>query len=272
MPNRLRVDDRRSFTFVLRACEQLHQFAHHDVKPGKRELAGLVDHTKAWTPARIALVEALMGAPFSELVATIDRQLAVRGPVAHAEGGLWASRIEEVDVQVTGDARLAVLVENLETFKYLLPLAEQGAVLIHVPGGPPPAEVELVSRLATLTRELPLYACFDLDPAGVRIACLVAERAGVELSPDLMDPRLIDAVGHRLELGDWDRLELDRLDGRAGAREPLRARIAELGEKAEQETLQRELEAAIAALLDANSATKASARRDSVRIASVHQR
>lgn len=127
----------RSFAFVLRACEQLHEFARHGVRPGKRELAGLVDHTKAWTAGRIALVERLMGTPFNELVATVDRQLALRGPVAHAEGALWASRIEEVDVQLTDDARLAVLIENLETFKYLLPLAERGAVLIHVPGGPP---------------------------------------------------------------------------------------------------------------------------------------
>jgi hypothetical protein len=247
----------RSFAFVLRACEQLHQFARHNVKPGKRELAGLVGHTKAWTPARIALVEQLMGAPFNELVATVDRQLALGGPVAHAEGSLWASRIEEVDVQITDDARLAVLVENLETFKYLLPLAEQGAVLVHVPGGPPPAEVELVSRLAALAPDLPLYACFDLDPAGVRIARLVAERAGVDLLPDLMDPRVFDAASHRLELGDWDRRELERLDGRAGALEPLRARLVDAGEKVEQETLQRELEGAIGRLLDGSPVAQA---------------
>jgi len=49
-----------------------------------------------------------MRAPFSELVATADRQLALRGPVAHAEGGLWPSRIEEVDIQVTNGARMLV--------------------------------------------------------------------------------------------------------------------------------------------------------------------
>lgn len=247
----------RSFAFVLRACEQLQQFARHGIKPGKRELAGLVDHTKAWTPARIALVEQLMGTPFNELIATVDRQLALRGPVAHAEGGLWASRIEEVNVQVADDARLVVLVENLETFKYLLPLAEQGAVLVHVPGGPPPAEVELVSRLAALAPELPFYAAFDLDPAGMRIARLVAERANVDLQPHLMDPQLLDAAAHRLELGDWDRRELERLDGRAGTLEPLRARIADVGAKAEQEILQRELESAIERLLAASSAAAA---------------
>jgi Protein of unknown function C-terminus (DUF2399) len=247
----------RSFAFVLRACEQLREFARHDIKPGKRELAGLIDHTKAWTPARVALVEQLMGAAFTELVATVDRQLAVRGAVAHAEGGLWASRIDEVDVQVTGEARLAVLVENLETFKYLLPLARQGAVLIHVPGGPPPAEVELVARLAALAPELPFYACFDLDPAGVRIACLISERAEVDLHPQLMDPQLLDAASHRLELGEWDRRELERLDGRARTLEPLRAAIAERGEKVEQETVQRDLETRIVRLLKATKAAVA---------------
>lgn len=249
----------RSFAFVLRACEQLHQFARHAVRPGKRELAGLVDHTKAWTPARIALVEHLLGAPFNQLVASVDRQLALRGPVAHTEGGLWASRMEEVDVKVTEDARLAVLVENLETFRRLLPLAERGAVLVHVPGGPPPAEVELVSRLAALAPDLPFYAAFDLDPAGVRIARLVAERAAVDLQPDLMDPQLLDDASHRLPLGDWDRRELARLDGRAGALEPLRLRIADRGEKVEQETLQRDLEAAIERLLVPPSSAPASA-------------
>jgi hypothetical protein len=250
----------RSFAFVLRACEQLHEFARHGVRPGKRELAGLVDHTKAWTAGRIALVERLMGTPFNELVATVDRQLALRGPVAHAEGALWASRIEEVDVQLTDDARLAVLIENLETFKYLLPLAERGAVLIHVPGGPPPAEVELVRRLAALAPALPFYACFDLDPAGVRIARLVAERADLDLLADLMDPQMLDVARNRLKLEDWDRRELERLDGRAGALEPLRAAIAKRGAKIEQETLQRELESKIGLLLtqaDPRAATAA---------------
>lgn len=232
----------RSFAFVLRACEQLRELARHGIRPGKRELAGLIDHTKAWTPARIALVEQLMGAPFGDLVATVDRQLALRGPVAHAEGGLWASRIEEVDIQITDGARVAVLVENLETFKFLLPLAEEGAVLVHVPGGPPPAEVELIGRLAALAPDLPFYAAFDLDPAGVRIACLVAEHAGVSPRFDLMDPQLFDAADHRLKLSDWDRRELVRLHGHAGALEPLRAAIAQRNEKVEQEILQRELQ------------------------------
>jgi len=34
---------------------------------------------------------------------------------------------------------------------------------------------------------------------------------------DLMAPRLLDAVSHRLELSDWDRRELERLEGRVGA-------------------------------------------------------
>jgi hypothetical protein len=239
----------RSFAFVLRACQQLREFARHGIRPGKRELAGLVDHTKAWTPARIALVERLIGAPFGDLVATVDRQLALRGPIMHAEGGLWASRIEEINIQITGDARVAVLVENLETFKFLLPLAEEGAVLIHVPGGPPPAEVELIGRLAALAPNLPFYAAFDLDPAGVRIACLVAERAGLSPRFDLMDPQLFDAADHRLELSDWDHRELVRLHGHAGALEPLRTVIAQRNEKVEQETLQRELKVRIKAAL-----------------------
>jgi hypothetical protein len=240
----------RSFAFVLRACEQLHQFARHGVRPGPRELAGLIDHTKAWTPARVALVEELMGKSFRELVAPDDRQIALRGPVSHSEGGLWASRIEEIWFEVSEGARLAVLVENLETFKFFLPLADHGAILIQVPGGPPPAEVELVSRLAALAPDLPLYAAFDLDPAGVRIAESLARRARVHLLPDLMDPALLDSAPRRLGLGDWDRRELKNLAA-SGPFHPLRLGLEAMDGKVEQETIQRELELLLLQRLDA---------------------
>lgn len=238
----------RSFAFVLRACEQLHQFALHGVRPGARELAGLIDHTKAWTPARVALVERLMGTSFGELIAPSDRQIALRGPVTHSEGGLWASRIEEIEFEVTESARLAVLIENLETFKFLLPLADEGAILVHVPGGPPPAEVELVSRLAALAPDLPLYAAFDLDPAGLRIARLISQRADVRLLPDLMAPALLDSAPHRIELGDWDRRELGNL-GALGPFDALRTHLEKREEKVEQETIQRRLERLLRQLL-----------------------
>jgi hypothetical protein len=230
----------RSFAFVMRACEHLRQLRRHGVRPGARELAGLIDHTKAWTSARMALVERLMGAPFQDLVAVGDRQLSLRGPVAHSEGGLWASRIEEVNLEVGATAKLLVLVENLETLKFLL----------HVPGGPPPAEVELIARLAALAPELPIHAAFDLDPAGLRIARRVVESTGLELRYDLMDPVLLEEAPHRLELGDWDRRELKNLSGRAGSLEPLRAALASAGEKVEQETLQRQLESRLRRCLE----------------------
>jgi hypothetical protein len=231
----------KSYDFVIRACQQLHEFARHDVRPGRRELAGLIDHTKAWTPARMALVEALMEKRFRDLVAPEDRQIVLRGPVAHSEGGLWASQIEEFWFEVAPGAQLVVLIENLETFKFLLPLADIGAILIQVPGGPPPAEVELVARLAALAPDLPVYAAFDLDPAGVRIAESLSRRARVPLHADLMDPALLDAAPRRLALGDWDRRELKTL-AKSGPFRGLRMRLEILDAKVEQETIQRELE------------------------------
>jgi len=44
-------NDWRSFAFVLRAGERVLDLREHGFKPSARELAGLVDHTKAWTPA-----------------------------------------------------------------------------------------------------------------------------------------------------------------------------------------------------------------------------
>jgi hypothetical protein len=46
----------------------------------------------------------------------------------------------------------------------------------------------------------------------------------------------------RLDLGEWDRSELGRLDGNLGSFESLRVRMEALDEKVEQEIVQREIE------------------------------
>jgi Protein of unknown function C-terminus (DUF2399) len=233
--------DWRSFAFVLRAGERVIELRDHGVMPSARELAGLVDHSKAWTPRRKQLLAELLGEPFEDLVAVLDRQLGIRGPITHPEGGLWASAIDTVDLAVGEAAAGLVLVENLETFRTLSALAERGWIVVHVPGGPPPAERELVLRLAALAPELPIQAAFDLDPAGIRIARLLQDRTGLELLSDAMAPALLREAPHQLELTEWDREQLQRLDGRAGPLEPLRAEIATTAKKVEQEVLQRKL-------------------------------
>jgi Protein of unknown function C-terminus (DUF2399) len=233
--------DWRSFAFVLRAGERVLELAEHEVMPSARELAGLVDHTKAWTPRRRLLLAELLGAPFEQLVAVLDRQLGVRGPLTHPQGGLWASAIGTVDIAVLEHARGIVLVENLETFRTLSALAEDGWIVVHVPGGPPPAECELVARLAVLAPQLPVEAAFDLDPAGIRIARLLQDRASVELGTAAMTPALLRDADQRLELNGWDHDQLQRLDGNAGPFETLRREITAIGAKVEQETFQRRL-------------------------------
>jgi hypothetical protein len=230
-----------SFAFVLRAGERALELADHGLAPGERELAGLVDHTKAWTPARRQLFEQLTGRPFYQLVTRRDRPIEIRGPVAHAEGGLWASSVSTVELALEGQPRGVLLVENRETFRHLLTLAERDWIVLHVPGGPPPAEVELVERLLLLDPQLRFYAAFDPDPAGIRIALTLSQRAGVELDPAGMQPRLLRSADHRLPLTDWDREWLSRLQGRSGPFEELRATMLTLQEKAEQETYQQAL-------------------------------
>lgn len=232
-----------SFAFVLRASERALELADHGIAPGERELAGLVDHTKAWTAFRRQLFEQLAGKPFYDLVARRDRPIEIRGPLAHAEGGLWASSVASVELALKGEPRGVLLVENRETFRRLLPLADRSWIVLHVPGGPPPAEIELVERLALLDSQLRFYAAFDPDPAGIRIALILSARAGVELDPAGMQPRLLRSADHRLPLNDWDRDWLVRLQGRAGPFEELRTTIVALGEKGEQETYQRALQA-----------------------------
>lgn len=233
--------DWRSFAFVLQAAERVLELAEHDIKPGERELAGLVDHTKAWTPRRRQLLEELLGKPFGELVASRDRQLGIKGPIVHGEGNVWASSVATIEMEIGDETRGVILVENLETFRHLVPLAESGWIVLHVPGGPPPAEADLVHRLAVLAPKLTFYACFDPDPAGIRIARLLEERTGVALDPAGMQPELLIEADHQRELTDWDHDELRRLTGTAGVFEPLRAAIEQLGRKGEQETYQRRL-------------------------------
>ncbi len=180
--------DWRSFAFVLRAAERVLELREHGLKAGQRELAGLVDHTKAWTPRRKVLLVDLLREPFESLVAILDRQLGVRGPIAHSEGGLWASAIAEVDLSIADDASGVLLVENLETFRTLAVLAERGWVVVHVPGGPPPAECQLIERIAALVPHIRFCAAFDLDPAGIRIARLLQARTGIEIDVEGMSP------------------------------------------------------------------------------------
>lgn len=231
-----------SFDFVLRAAEELADLLDHGVRPGARELAGRIDHTKAWTERRSALLERLFGQAFAELVARFDRPIEIKGPIAHGRGDLWASEVDEVELRIEGQPKGLILIENKETFRSLLALVDHGYIVLWVPGGPPPAEVSLLRRLAGLRPGLPVHACFDLDPAGIRIARLIAERAEVTIEPTGMTPELFNSARRKLPLNAWDRRELMRLDGgRAASLRPLREAIALANGKVEQETIQRRL-------------------------------
>jgi hypothetical protein len=183
----------------------------------------------------------MSGRAFHDLVARRDRPIEIRGPLRHDEGGLWAATIVETEIEILPQRRGALLVENRETFRHLLPLADEGWIILHVPGNPPPAEAELIERLALLDPDLRFHACFDPDPSGIQIALLVEERTGVGLDPSGMSPQLLEQAEATRELNDWDRALLARLQEKAGVYEPLRQTIERLGAKAEQEVYQRDL-------------------------------
>lgn len=236
-----RFVDWRSYAFVLRAADRLLEFREHCIQPGARELAGLVDHTKAWTPVRQQLVADLVGEPWTDLVASRDRQIEIRGPLLHGQAAIWASQIADMDLQLDSAARGLVLVENAETFRHLLPLAEEGWILLHVPGGPPPAEVDLISRIALLDPALPTYAAFDLDPAGVRIARVVQQRTGLSLNPALMSHELLQECPRTIPISEWDAAVIVSLQTETDGFSPLIDEIGHLNRKLEQEPIQREL-------------------------------
>lgn len=230
-----------SFAFVLRAAERLADLRGHGVRPGARELAGQIDHTKAWTDRRRGLLEKLLGAPFEDLVARYDRPIEIKGPIAHAEGDLWASSIDRITFRIEGSLNDVVLVENRETFRHLLPLADRGFLVLWIPGGPPPAEVALIKRLAHLSPQTRFHACFDLDPAGIRIAHLIEQGADVSLQPTGMNPELFEHAPRRLPLSAWDRQQLSRLKSHTSSYGPLIEKILQAEGKVEQETVQQHL-------------------------------
>jgi hypothetical protein len=173
------------------------------------------------------------------LLVRLDRDEARMATRVLREGVLWASQIDEVELALVGTPRGVILVENRETLRHLLALADRDYLVVWVPGGPPPAEVALVRRLAELQPELRFHAFFDLDPAGIRIARLLEDRAGVPLESTGMTPELFARARKRLPLNRWDEAQLERYAGDAAALEPLRAAIAAAGAKVEQETIQR---------------------------------
>lgn len=233
--------DWRSFEFCLRAAERALDLREHDIRPSSRELAGLIDHTKAFTEPRRDYVAHLTGMPFRELVAEADRQLGVKGPLWTPDGAIWASNVETLPLRLDREVHEVVLVENKQTFEHLLQLSEHKLLLIWVPGGPPPAEVELTRRLHELQPRLRFHACFDLDPAGIRIARLLAEKAGITLEPTGMTPDLLTDAPRKLPLQEWDYLELARQSDRTDNLEPLSIALANHRIKVEQETIQRSL-------------------------------
>jgi hypothetical protein len=235
-----------AFAFVLRSAERWRELVDHDSTPSAKELATEFGHSKMWTPARERLFADLAGRPWEELFPPRPRQLRLKGPVTHPEGNLWADSVSSVPLVVLDTAIGIVCVENQDTHEQLLSHSA-GWIVLQVPGGPPPAEVQLLARLHALAPALPILAAFDPDPAGIRIALTTAREAGIRFDSCLMTPEALQRASP-LDLVDEDRKILDRLDGKAGDFEPLRAAIADQGRKAEQESLRAWLDEKLAAL------------------------
>jgi hypothetical protein len=75
----------------------------------------------------------------------------------------------------------------------------------------------------------------------IRIARLLAAKAGVRLQATGMTPALYAQAERKLELNAWDVTELARQANGADELEPLRQAIAASASKVEQETIQRRL-------------------------------
>jgi hypothetical protein len=224
------------FVAVLRAAERWRDVHAHGRQVWERELAGRVAHTKWWTTARRALLSDLLGQPWGQLFPPKPRQLRVHGPIDHPEAGVWAHRVEEVPLARGKALHSILLVENSETYSALMPFSDQGFFMLEVAGGPLPAEVRLVERIHGIAPDVPVFAAFDPDPAGIRIARVLERRTGVPLRSDLMTPETLSEA-RPLELVPWDHDVLDALEGEAGVFEPLRVAIATARAKAEQETV-----------------------------------
>jgi hypothetical protein len=79
-----------SFAFVLRAAERLADLAEHRIRPGARELAGQIDHTKGWTDCRRVLLGGYSASPSKSWsrsttvwLSCADRSVTVRATCRH---------------------------------------------------------------------------------------------------------------------------------------------------------------------------------------------
>jgi hypothetical protein len=253
----LRVPDRSRaqtpawpvYAAALRAAAGWYHATAAGRRLSARELAATaLGWSKAWTEARIAAFERLIGLAFLDAVETTEPEVRLRGPLRWTAGAEtiadaatahpWVA-IPAQSAQTHGEldhtmAEGVLVIENLDTFE---------AICRHstVPNtwlclwGHGYVNDSLVSLVASMNKPTTCWA--DLDAHGVAIVKDLQRRTGVAVMPVFMDPEL-HAESAFLEQDEKQcRLATDlSIDGHPQLR-ALASRIAQTGLGREQETM-----------------------------------
>lgn len=236
-----------AYTAALRVAAEWERARQDGERLSARELAArALGSSKAWTSARRAAFERLVGTPLAQAVSVVERFVRVRGPLRWRLGaragdarstrpwiGLPTTALSEIELD-TSEATGTFVVENLETFEEVARRTEVAERWICVYGGGylGNAEAGLVGRL-----ELPVVTWCDLDPDGIRIAADLERRSGLAVELVAMEPTLLRGPYARPATDQQLSLARELVGTAPPAMRPLAAAIAAAGCVCEQEAL-----------------------------------
>jgi hypothetical protein len=238
-----------TYEAALRAATGWYNATMAGRRLSKRELAATtLGWSKAWTDARIAAFERLIGRNFAEAVETSEPEVRLRGPLHWSDGTTtiadaatarpWIA-IPAQSAQTHGkldhsQAQGVLVIENLDTFEAICRHSAVPDTWLCL-WGHGYVNDSLVSLVAAMKK---LTACWsDLDAHGIAIVKDLQRRTGVTVSPIFMDSEL-HANSAFLEQDDQQRrLAADLATTGHPRLRTLASRIAETGLGREQETM-----------------------------------
>jgi hypothetical protein len=213
-----------------------------------RELAAKeLGWSKAWTDARVAAFEHVIGIPFDQAVETTEPEVRLSGPLRWTADDVivdasaarpWVA-IPARSAQQLGaldyfDARGVLIIENLDTFEAICRHSELPSTWLCLWG-----HGYVNNSLVTLVKLIskPTACWSDLDAHGVAIVGDLQARSGVVITPVFMTAEL-HADSAFLEQDEAQRALASRLaaNGHPMLRD-LAAQIARTGAGHEQETM-----------------------------------
>ena len=233
---------------ALRAAAGWYRATANDERLSARELAAKeLGWSKAWTEARVAAFERIIGIPFDQAVETTEPEVRLRGPLRWTADNIimdaaaarpWvaipARSAQQFGTLDYSRAHGVLIVENLDTFEAICRHSDVPNTWLCL-WGHGYVNNSLVSLVKLINK--PTVCWSDLDAHGVAIVGDIQSRTGVPVTPVFMTVEL-HADSAFLEQDEEQRALASRLatTGHPMLRD-LAAQVARTGVGREQETM-----------------------------------